>query len=111
MSDRKRRCDRNHVVYLLTSPSGRRYLGLTFVRDSARKRSVEERWSAHVRNALEYGHDTLLCRAIREEGAQGFRRCVVCTVRGKSEAHALERKLIAQMLPELNMEGMGRKRV
>ena len=111
MSDRKRRCDRNHIIYLLLSPSGKRYLGLTFVRDSAKKRSLEERWSAHVRNAMEYGHDTLLCRAIREEGAENFGKCVVCTVRGKAEAHEMERKFIAQMKPELNMEGMGRKRL
>ncbi len=62
-----------------------------------------------MRNATEYGHDTLLYRAIREYGVDTFRQDVLHVVRGKQQAHDLERLLISRMEPELNMEGMGRK--
>lgn len=111
---RKRRSDRYHLVYQLTSPSGERYVGVTFVRgDSrsmkARNRSAEDRFKTHCRNALMYNHDTLLCDAIRECGPDAFVKDILEVIRGKKETHARERELIAELEPELNMEGMGRK--
>ena len=111
---RKRRKDRYHLIYQLTAPTGDRYIGVTFVRgDSrsmkARKRSAETRFKAHCRNALDYDHQTLLCDAIRELGPDAFLREIVEVVRGKQAVHDRERALIAQLRPELNMEGLGRK--
>ena len=111
---RKRRSDRYHLVYQLTAPSGERYVGVTFVRgDSrsikARNRSAEDRFKAHCRNALDYNHKTLLCEAIRECGPDAFVKDILEVIRGKKQTHARERELIAELKPELNMEGMGRK--
>lgn len=98
------------MVYLLTSPSGKRYVGVTYARGRAYKASLRQRWLAHCRNAMWYNYDTLIANCIREEGAEKFKREVVKVIRGKDEAHALEREMIASLKPELNMEGMGRKR-
>ena len=111
---RKRRSDRYHLIYQLTAPTGERYIGVTFVRgDSrsakARNQTAEIRFKSHCRNALDYDHKTLLCDAIRELGPDAFFKDIVEVVRGKQAVHNRERELIAELKPELNMEGMGRK--
>ncbi len=106
---RKRRNDLNHVIYKLTAPTGDEYFGVTFVRGRAYKKSAKIRFEAHCRNAFKYNHETLLSKALRAHGAEAFVREVVEIVRGKQNAHDRERELIAQFLPSLNMEGMGRK--
>lgn len=111
---RKRRKDRYHLVYQLTAPTGEKYIGVTFIRgDSrsmrARNKSVDARFGSHVRNALSYEHKTLLAEAIRDLGPDAFLKDVLEVVKGKQEVHNLERSLIAEIQPELNMEGLGRK--
>tara|TARA_B100000242_G_C42953016_1_gene441916 strand:- start:345 stop:695 length:351 start_codon:yes stop_codon:yes gene_type:complete len=106
---RKRRNDRNHIIYQLTAPNGDRYVGITFARAKAYKRSVKIRFRAHTRNANEYGYDNLLSHSIREHGAENFKKEILEIIRGKQNAHDRERELIAVFQPELNMEGMGRK--
>ena len=106
---RKKRNDRNHVIYKLTSPCGEEYFGVTFARGRAFKRSARIRFDAHCRNAFDYGHETLLSISLRQWGRDAFKREVVEIVRGKQNAHDRERELIAIHRPALNMEGMGRK--
>jgi hypothetical protein len=106
---RKRRNDRNHVIYQLTGPNGQRYVGVTFARGRAWKRSAKIRWEAHVRNALDYDRQNLLSISIREHGADNFTREVLEIIRGKQNAHNREREILQILQPELNMEGMGRK--
>ncbi len=106
---RKRRNDRNHIIYQLTAPNGDRYFGVTFARGRAYKRSTKIRFEAHCRNAFEYGHNTLIAESLREHGSKSFERDVLEIVRGKKNAHSRERELISMYNPELNMEGMGRK--
>ncbi len=111
---RKRRSDRYHLIYQLTAPSGDKYIGVTFVRgDSrsmkARKASAEARYKAHCRNAMHYGHETILCKTLREVGPENMDRKVLEVIRGKKAVHQRERELIAEIRPELNMEGLGRK--
>lgn len=106
---RKRRNDRNHVIYQIIAPNGDRYIGITFSRGRAFKRSAKIRWEAHVRNAVDYGRMNLLSLSIREHGVKSFKREVLEIVRGKQNAHDRERELIKIIQPELNMEGMGRK--
>ena len=106
---RKKRNDRNHVIYKLTAPTGEEYIGVTFARRRAFKRSARIRFDAHCRNAFDYGHDTLLAKSLREHGRAAFAREVLEVVRGKQNAHDRERELIANIRPALNMEGMGRK--
>ena len=106
---RKKRNDRNHVIYKLTAPTGEEYIGVTFARRRAFKRSARIRFDAHCRNAFDYGHDTLLSRSLRVHGRAAFAREVLEVIRGKQNAHNRERELIANIKPALNMEGMGRK--
>jgi hypothetical protein len=106
---RKRRNDRNHVIYQLTAPTGECYIGITFARGRAFKRSARIRFDAHCRNAFDYGHENLLSISLRQWGRQAFKREVLEIVRGKQNAHDRERELIQLVQPELNMEGMGRK--
>jgi len=106
---RKRRNDRNHIIYQLTAPNGDRYVGITFARGRAYKRSTAIRFRAHVRNANEYSLENLLSYSIREHGAENFKKEILEIVRGKQNAHDRERELIAVFRPELNMEGLGRK--
>ncbi len=107
---RKRRNDRNHVIYMLTcEQTGHVYVGITVARGRAYKKSAGIRWRAHVRNATEYMYETLICQAIRRSGPEAWNVQVLEVVRGKQATHDRERELIAKMQPTLNMEGMGRK--
>lgn len=107
---RKRRNDRNQVIYLLTCvATGERYVGLTVARSRAYKRSMNIRFEAHVRNATVYGKDTLLYSAMRAHGPESFEKEVLEVVRGKANAHRRELEIGRELGVELNMEGFGRK--
>lgn len=107
---RKRRSDRNHVIYLLTCDvTQERYIGITVATGRAYKRSMNSRFKAHIRNAIKYNKDTLLYGAIREHGMEAFTKEVLEVIRGKAEAHRRELELGRQLGVELNMEGFGRK--
>jgi hypothetical protein len=43
-----------------------------------------------------------LCRNIREHGANAFEMEVIGVVRGRKNAHVMERGLIAELCPALN---------
>ena len=110
MATRKRRNDRNHVIYMLTcEQTDRVYIGITVARGRAYKKSAGIRWQAHVRNATQYMYETLICQAIRSSGPEAWDIRVIEVVRGKQATHDREREIIAQIQPALNMEGMGRK--
>ena len=107
---RKRRSDRNQVIYLLTCVvTGERYVGLTVARGRAYGRSMNIRFDAHIRNATVYDKDTLLYSAMRTHGPNTFKKEVLEVVRGKAEAHRRELEIARQLCAELNMEGFGRK--
>lgn len=100
---RKRRADRRHVIYLLTCPSGD-YIGLT-VFDRTENRSVERRFQKHVSRAkMETEKKWGLCKAIRKHGADAFTLTPLKVIRGKTDAHVFERKLILKRKPVLNTD-------
>jgi len=108
---RKRRNDRNHLVYKLTcSEGGSFYIGVTFIEQRNAEKSLRRRWLAHQRNALRYNKQELLSQTIRKHGPETFTREVLQIVRGKANCHTVERQLIKDLRPPLNMEGMGRKK-
>lgn len=103
--NRKKRSDRNHVIYQLTnSANGRSYIGITAAIGQAKLRAVKIRWQKHVRRALTEGLDWKLCKEIRKFGPDSFTYQVLEVVRGKSEVHARERELIAELRPALNTQ-------
>ena len=100
---RKRRNDRNHVIYLLTCTStGDTYIGITVAMKRAYKKSVNSRWMRHIYRAMVEQVDQPLARMIREMGPENFTQEVVEIVRGKTNAHIRERQLIQLHNPTLN---------
>lgn len=107
---RKKRCDRNHAIYMITCLStGERYIGITVIRGRAFQGSVKARWEGHIYHALVEGRDYPLQRAIRQHGPDSFNHELIEVIRGKQAAHDREIELIRSICPELNVEGTGRK--
>ena len=105
---RKKRSDRNHVVYCITAPDNARYVGIT-VQDRTPMQSVQRRWLKHVNRALREAHDWALCNHIRKWGSAAFQLEVLDKVRGKAAAHELEVQWIRKLMPELNTAKTGKK--
>ena len=96
---RKKRNDRNYVLYQL-SVDDRTYIGLTVAVGHAFLRSVKVRVQKHISRAMVEDKDWTLCEAIRS--ADSIQYSVLEVIRGRKNAYARERKLIADMNPELN---------
>lgn len=102
MMKRKARSDRKHAVYMLmNSNTGEFYIGIT-VCGQQLKKALKVRWQKHVRRALTENKDWNLCRSIRKHGAEAFEMEVIGMVRGRKDAHAAERAMIAELCPALN---------
>lgn len=99
---RKKRSDRNHIVYMLTNcVTGDYYIGVT---QGSRQRDLRIRVQKHIRRALTEGKSWALCDAIRSYGAESFVAQQLAVVRGKVAAHAFERQLIGECSPTLNSQ-------
>ena len=100
---KKRRSDRNHLIYKLTNvKTNESYVGITVVSGRAIKKSLDERWKRHVSRAKLQNHEWNLCNSIREHGDSAFTREVLMIVRGKAVAHKEERRLIKEHSSSLN---------
>ena len=110
---RKRRTDRNHVVYsVVCEKTGEEYIGITVALGRAYQKSVASRWQKHVYHAFVEGRSFPRQVAIREHGVEAFSHELLAVVRGKTAAHELEREIMAEREPSLNVEMCpGRKRV
>ncbi len=103
---RKKRTDRNHVIYCLTSEdTGEKYIGITFLRPGRKRleRTLRYRFKQHYYRAVNEETKTKtwkLSNALRKHTAFFVESLAV--VRGKESAHKTERELIAQLNPELN---------
>ena len=96
---RKKRNDRNYVLYQLTVDE-QTYIGLTVALGSAIVRSVKVRVQKHISRAFKENKDWSLCEAIRS--ADSIQYSVIEVVRGRKNAYQRERQLIAECQPELN---------
>lgn len=103
MVKRKRRSDRNHIIYKIAVKS-KTYIGVTYVENASPIKSLRRRWQKHVRRALTEGRDWKLCVAIRTHGPDAFTVEILEVVRGKTAAHERERELIHQIRPNLNTD-------
>lgn len=107
---RKRRNDRNHLIYRLTDTlTGEKYIGLTVCKGRAYWKSLATRWQKHVYHACVENRPHLLQQRIRAHGETAFEYEILYIVRGKPAAHELERSLIRKHAPALNVECTGRK--
>ena len=102
MMQRKRRQDTKHVVYVITNTvTNEQYIGITVCGQKVTK-ALRVRMQKHVRRALTENKDWALCNSIREHGAEAFTVLLVDVVRGRKPAHAMERDIINNDVPELN---------
>ena len=102
-TNRKKRSDRNHLIYLLTNiETGERYVGLTVKGNRTPKAALQDRWNKHVQRALCQGKSWKLCESIRRYGADNFSKEVIDIVRGKAAAHQREVQLKKELAAALN---------
>jgi hypothetical protein len=105
---RKRRTDRNQVIYFIQDKvTLEYYIGLTAVSFKGNVfRTLRRRMQKHMQRALTENKDWGLSRALRERGAESFVFGVIEVVRGKRPAHARETELINTLQPALNTFGV-----
>jgi len=104
---RKRRVDRNHIIYELVV-GGQRYIGVTAKTESTVLKSVRSRAAKHFYRARTEGKAWLLCRALRTlNSKEDIEIRVHEIVRGKAEAHKREVELRRALRPELNTDVRG----
>lgn len=107
---RRRRCDRNHAIYMVTCKvTGERYIGLTRINGRAVIKSIKQRWKNHVYAAFIENRPYLFQQRIREYGEKEFNITLLLVVRGKKLAHITEKKFVETVKPELNTELTERK--
>jgi group I intron endonuclease len=90
---RKRRCDRHvvkerkpFIIYLVTSPSGKQYVGQTM-------RSIHIRWKQHCNSKK----DVIMVRAIKKHGYENFTITLLGRAHDKENANKLERFYISKL--------------
>lgn len=104
---RKKRTDRNHIIYELVLPEGN-YIGVTAKTESTVLKSVRARVAKHYYRAKSETKDWLLCQALRNVADKSLIDVRVHEIiRGKSEAHTRERELIRTLKPVLNTDTRG----
>jgi hypothetical protein len=104
---RKKRCDRNHIIYELRVPGGN-YIGVTAKTESTVLKSVRARAAKHFYRAKTESKDWTLCVALRELNDKNeIEICVHEIVRGKAEAHKREVEIRRAVKPTLNTDKRG----
>lgn len=101
---RKKRSDRNHILYQLTlKATGERYIGVSGVIGAAIKGTLNERFRRHKSRATHEEKTWTLHERLRAyPDPTQWDRIVLQVVRGRAEAFERERELINMMKPELN---------
>ena len=99
---RKKRSDRNYILYLVTAETGDNYIGLTVAQGRAFLRSVKVRVQKHLSRAKQEQKNWEFCNFIRNNPDTQLQYEVVEIVRGRKPAYQRERELIAEFQPTLN---------
>ena len=104
---RKKRADRNHIIYELRVPAGN-YIGVTAKTESTVLKSVRARAAKHFYRAKKENKDWALCHALRELADKSEIEIVVhAVVRGKAPAHKEEVRIRREVRPSLNTDVRG----
>ena len=104
---RKRRVDRNHIIYELVV-NGLNYIGVTAKTESTVAKSVRVRANKHFYRARTEGKDWLLCEALRALNDKSEIEIRVHEiVRGKAAAHRREVEIRRAINPALNTDIRG----
>lgn len=103
MKQRKKRSDRNHVIYLLINKyTSDTYIGITAAQGQAYLKSAKYRYKQHVSDATTRIKNSKLHDSIRTYGSDAFTVTVLSVIRSKLAAHSLESELIKELKPTLN---------
>jgi hypothetical protein len=106
-ANRKKRTDRNHIIYEIRTAQGS-YIGVTAKTETTVLKSIRARAAKHFYRAKKEAKEWLLCEVLRGYASKDeidIRPLEM--IRGKKEAHTRERELIALMNPELNTDKRG----
>jgi hypothetical protein len=104
---RKKRVDRNHIIYELRVPAGN-YIGVTAKTESTVLKSVRARAAKHFYRAKKESKDWALCHALRELADKSEIEILVhAVVRGKAPAHREEVRIRREVRPTLNTDTRG----
>lgn len=107
MTARKKRVDRNHIIYELVLPAGN-YIGVTAKTESTVLKSVKARAAKHFYRAKTEAKNWLLCSALRELTCkEEIEIRVHEIIRGKADAHKREVELRRALRPTLNTDTRG----
>ena len=107
METRKKRSDRNHIIYELVV-NGQNYIGVTAKTETTVLKSVKARAAKHFYRAKTEMKDWLLCRALRELTSKDEIEIRVHEiVRGKAAAHRREVEIRRMVRPVLNTDVRG----
>ena len=100
---RKKRSDRNHIIYKLTNNiTSETYIGVTVVTGRAYLKSLRSRWIRHIYKANIGMAEYPISISIRTHGEESFTREILKVVRGKKNAFITESELINKHKPALN---------
>jgi hypothetical protein len=104
---RKKRTDRNHIIYELRI-NGLNYIGVTAKTETTINKSVLARAAKHFYRAKKEAKDWALCVALRELNDKSEIEVLVHEViRGKAAAHKREVELRRELKPALNTDCRG----
>ena len=104
---RKKRTDRNHIIYELVV-NGLNYIGVTAKTETTVLKSVRARAAKHFYRAKKEGKDWSLCVALRELNDKSEIEIRVHEIiRGKAAAHRREVELRRLLQPALNTDTRG----
>ena len=104
LKNRKKRSDRNHVIYLIENTvTGEQYIGLTALSYGGNVyRTLYRRMQKHLQRAMKETKDWGLCESLRNYGPESFIFSKLEVIRGKKPAHTRETELIKIHNPALN---------
>ena len=104
---RKKRTDRNHIIYELRVAGGN-YIGVTAKTETTINKSVLARAAKHFYRAKKEAKDWALCNALRTLSDKSEIEVLVHEViRGKAQAHKREVELRRAINPTLNTDVRG----
>jgi hypothetical protein len=104
---RKKRTDRNHIIYELRVAAGN-YIGVTAKTETTVLKSVRARAAKHFYRAKREDKAWTLCIALRElEDKNQIEIVVHEIIRGKAAAHRREVELRRELKPTLNTDTRG----
>ena len=105
---RKTRSDCNYVIYECIDELGENYIGLTRKSLPNAGKVVKERWRKHLSRARNENRAWVLYEYLRALGlALAWEHKIICIIRGRKEAYALERVLVKERQPTLNDQYCG----